>query len=232
MKKSTTDVVLEAIQDLFAQDQYATRETIAQVTGLSVGIIDDRVKALINDGLVHRVQRGVFKPEFQHPEARLISKTMLPDGTVKLEIGDDHVLTLTPREARNLGNLMIGDGMQFSSIESGQHAAVMASKLARQISSLQRQLMVITEGGHTPVDLPVDGDFISVDSHPVCRIEASTQPSTSASHKPSTKKTREKVLKARRQARWRKNLNRKLASTEPSTSASHESSTKSIDPSA
>ena len=36
---------------------------------------------------------------------------LFPDGTVKIEIGDDEILTLTPREARNLGNLMVAEAV-------------------------------------------------------------------------------------------------------------------------
>ena len=77
---------------------------------------------------VARVQRGVYVPVVQHPEARLVSLTVLPDGTVKLEIGDDHVLTLTPREARSVGVTLGGLAAQAASIEAGHQAALMASK--------------------------------------------------------------------------------------------------------
>ena len=44
-------------------------------------------------------------PAVKHTPARPMSKTVIPDGSVKLEIGDD-ILTLTPREDRMLANLM------------------------------------------------------------------------------------------------------------------------------
>ena len=139
-KKTNSEIVFEAIKDLHAQEQIVTRETLADVTNLKLTIIDDRVANLIEEGLVHRVQRGVFVPAPDHKPARIISKTILPCGTVKIEIGDDQVLTLTPREARNLGSLMAGVAQQFSSIELGHQAAHMASELTLQIKGIRREL--------------------------------------------------------------------------------------------
>ena len=143
MKKSNTDIVLEAIQDLHAQEQIVTRETLADVTGLKLTVIDDRVSHLIDSGQVHRVQRGVFVPAPEHHPARLISKTVLPCGTVKLEIGDDHVLTLTPRENRALGELMAGAAQQFAGIQLGHEAAHMTNELQQQIKQLRQELKAV-----------------------------------------------------------------------------------------
>lgn len=139
-KKTNSEIVLEAIKDLHAQEQIVTRETLESITGLKLTIIDDRVSYLIDEGLVHRVQRGVFVPAPEHKPSRIISKTILPCGTVILDIGDDHVLTLTPREVRMLASLMAGAGQQFSSIELGHQAAHMASELALQIKNIRREL--------------------------------------------------------------------------------------------
>jgi hypothetical protein len=130
----TSDAVLEAVQDLHANEHLVTREALAEVTGLKLSIIDDRLTYLVNTGQIVRRQRGVFEPAMTHPPARAISKTILSDGTVKIEIGDE-VLTLTPREDRHLGDLMAGAGMQHTSIESikaiGNDAWEMAYKLRR-----------------------------------------------------------------------------------------------------
>lgn len=140
MKRSNTDVVFEAVQDLHAQEQIVTRETLAQLTNLKLTIIDDRLGYLVDSGQIIRVQRGVFVPATMHKPARIITKTVLPDGTVKIELGDDYVLTLTPREARIIGNLMMADSMQYASIELGHHAALMTSDFAGQLRDLQRRL--------------------------------------------------------------------------------------------
>lgn len=136
----TTQVVLEAVTDLHHQQQVVTRETLARVTGLKLGIIDDRLRALVEREQVARVERGVFVPVVRHPEARLISKMVLPDGTVKIDIGDDHTLTLTPRENRLLGELMAGAATQMASIELGNQAALLAAQLAGQLRRLEREV--------------------------------------------------------------------------------------------
>ena len=68
---------------------------------------------------------------------------MLPCGTVKLEIGDDHVLTLTPRENRALGELMAGAAQQFAGIQLGHEAAHMANELQQQIRQLRQELKAV-----------------------------------------------------------------------------------------
>ncbi|QLI49437.1 hypothetical protein vBPaeMUSP18_45 [Pseudomonas phage vB_PaeM_USP_18] len=143
MKRSNTDIVLEAIQDLHAQEQIVTRETLADTTGLKLTVIDDRVSHLIDCGQVHRVQRGVFVPAPEHKPARIITKTILPGGTVSIEIGDDHVLTLTPRENRMLAELMAGAAQQYASIESGHQAAHMAGELNLQLKQLRQELKAV-----------------------------------------------------------------------------------------
>jgi hypothetical protein len=137
----TSDVVLEAVQDLHANEHLATREALAEVTGLKLSIIDDRLTHLVNVGQVIRRQRGVFEPAMTHPAARAISKTILPGGLVKIEIGDE-VITLTPRENRALGDLMAGAGMQYAALESpkivGNDLVEMAWKLNRIEQALKR----------------------------------------------------------------------------------------------
>jgi hypothetical protein len=115
----TSDAVLEAVQDLHASEHLVTREALAEVTGLRLSIIDDRLTHLVNIGQVIRRQRGVFEPAEIHPAARAVSPTLLPGGLVKIEIGDE-VITLTPRENRALGELMAGSRQQFTHIELEQ----------------------------------------------------------------------------------------------------------------
>lgn len=136
-KKSTKDYVLEEVIDLHAREQIVTRETLADFTGRKLAIIDEALRTLVNEERVARVQRGVYVPVVQHPEARLVSLTVLPDGTVKLEIGDDHVLTLTPREARSVGVTLGGLAAQAASIEAGHQAALMASAFNNRLSKLE-----------------------------------------------------------------------------------------------
>ena len=138
MTKTSKSVVLEAVEDLHAQEQVVTRETLAEVTGLKLMVIDDRLSCLVDGGQIYRVQRGVYVPAPKHHPARIITKTILPGGMVSIEIGDDHVIQLTPRENRALGELMAGAGQQFAAIEIGHQAANVLAEQQLQIRQLKR----------------------------------------------------------------------------------------------
>ncbi len=97
--KNSTDVIFDAVVDLHNNEQIVTRTTLAAMLDLKIGIIDDRLSYLVDIEKIMRVERGVYVPVIQHPVSRIMSKMVLPDGTVKIEIGDE-VLTLTPKEAR------------------------------------------------------------------------------------------------------------------------------------
>lgn len=135
--KTSSELVLEAVEDLHAQEQIVTREALAEHTGLSMSIVDDRLKVLVNDERLHRARHGVYVPVAKHPPARAISHTMLPDGMCKLEVGDD-VLTLTPREQRMVGMMLAGAAMQFSAINLGHHATALASGINERVLRLER----------------------------------------------------------------------------------------------
>jgi hypothetical protein len=137
--RTNKQLVLEAVEDLHRLEQIVTRETLANHTGLKLSVIDDRLKALVADERIVRVQRGVFVPVAQHPPARQISHTELPDGTVVLDIGDE-VLHLTPREARTLGAMLGGRAMQAAQVDIGHAAAFANSELTARIRQLERQI--------------------------------------------------------------------------------------------
>lgn len=52
-----------------------------------------------------------------HRPARSITRTILPDGTSVLEVGDKVEIFLCPREARMLGEMFGGSAMQYASIQ-------------------------------------------------------------------------------------------------------------------
>lgn len=139
IKRSSTQVILDAVQDLHGQEQIVTREALHELTGLKMTVIDDRLKHLVDDELIQRMQRGVFVPVEQHPQARQISHTELPDGTVVLDIGDE-VMHLTPKEARTLATMLGARAIQASQIELGNQAAAMNASLALRVRQLERQV--------------------------------------------------------------------------------------------
>lgn len=140
--RTNKQLVLEAVEDLHRLEQIVTRETLANHLGMKLSVIDDRLKALVADERIIRVQRGVFVPVTQHPPARPISHTELPDGTVVLDIGDD-VLHLTPREARTLGAMLGGRALQAAQVDIGHAAAHANADLAARVRMMERQLETI-----------------------------------------------------------------------------------------
>jgi hypothetical protein len=144
--QSSTGRVLEAVQELHALEQLVTREALAQLLDLPPVVIDDRIGTLINSGIVTRVRRGIYAPAEQHAAARVISKTLLPCGTVKIDIGDE-VLTLTPKEDRMLAAIQAGVVLQTASIEAGHHSALIAADLSLQVKTLRRELNALKRAG-------------------------------------------------------------------------------------
>ena len=140
MQMTNKQRVLDAVIDLYNQEQIVTRETLSAVLELKQTIIDDNLSSLVNDDLIHRVQRGVYVPTVEHKPARIISKIVLPCGTVKIDIGDDMVVTLTPKEARLIGSLFMADAMQYSNIEIGHHAALTTAKMDLELKQMRKQL--------------------------------------------------------------------------------------------
>lgn len=139
---SSTGRVLEAVQELHGLEQIVTREALIELLDLPATIIDDRVGTLINAGMVTRIRRGIYAPVDTHEATRVISKTLLPDGTVKFDIGDD-VLTLTPKEDRMLAQMQAGVVMQAVGIEQSRNAAMITADLALQVKSLRRELRAV-----------------------------------------------------------------------------------------
>ena len=137
--KSNAEIVLSAVQDLFAREQIVTREILSELTGLKLTTIDDRLGHLVDTGKIRRVQRGVFVPLEQHRPARPISRTLCPDGTTVLEVGDT-VMILSPRESRMIGELMAGSSQQYAAIEIGHEAARLNAVLQAQISEVRREV--------------------------------------------------------------------------------------------
>lgn len=146
VKGSSTQIVLDALRDLHQQEQIVTRETLHELTGLKLSIIDDRLKALIEEMLIVRVGRGVFVPAQQHPPARPMSKTLLPDGTVNLEIGDQ-VLILTPAEDRMLAKIQAGVMMQAATIEVGHQTALLNGEIQGRLNRVERGMTRALENG-------------------------------------------------------------------------------------
>lgn len=137
--KTSGQTIWEAIIDLHGQEQIVTREVLAEVTGLRMTVIDDHVGRMVDDERLRRVKAGVFVPIIPMPPARAVSLTDLPDGTTILEVGD-FILKMVPKERRSLAMRLVGDAVQYSNIQAGNEAGVLAVELAGKIRKLEKEL--------------------------------------------------------------------------------------------
>ena len=139
---TSTQRVLDAVRDLRELDQIATRETVAELTGLKMGIVDDRLRALVDDGKLKRLLRGVYELVETYPEPRELSCTMLSTGWVKLELGDD-MLKLTPTEARRAARALGGFAEDARVIETTRSHLFLATELAAKVEIQGRELKIM-----------------------------------------------------------------------------------------
>lgn len=136
---TSTDRIYDAVRDLRSLEQIATRETVAELTGLKLSVVDDRLRALVDDGRLKRLLRGIYELVEAYPASRAISKTIVGNGYVKIEIGDQ-LLTLTPSEDRDLAMLQAGAAGQAILINSTTQHLYLATELAAKVEKLEREL--------------------------------------------------------------------------------------------
>lgn len=100
---STLKIVMSCIKQLTDEHGSATYQQILEAAaGISPHIVKERCDQLVNvTREVERISRGVYRAIKVFAPPRPISKTVLADGEVVLEIGD-HVVHLTPQEERLL----------------------------------------------------------------------------------------------------------------------------------
>ena len=136
---TSTDRIYDAVRQLRSLEQIATRETVAELTGLKLSVVDDRLRALVDDGKLKRLLRGIYELVEAYPASRAISKTIVGNGYVKIEIGDQ-LLTLTPSEDRDLAMLQAGAAGQAILINSTTQHLYLATELAAKVEKLEREL--------------------------------------------------------------------------------------------
>lgn len=140
--QTSTQRVYDAVCELRGLDQIATRETVAELTGLKLAIVDDRLRALVDDEKLKRLLRGVYELVETFPPPRPMSCSILDTGLVKFEIGDQ-VLDLSPREARTATRLLGGFSDDARVIESTKQHLFLATELAAQVEALKRQVRAL-----------------------------------------------------------------------------------------
>lgn len=140
--QTSTQRVYDAVCELRGLDQIATRETVAELTGLKLAIVDDRLRALVDDDKLKRLLRGVYELVEFFPPPRSISCTTLDSGLVKFEIGDI-LIELTPREARVAARGLAGFADDARVIESTKQHLFLATELAARVEVLKRQVAAL-----------------------------------------------------------------------------------------
>lgn len=160
--KSSTQSVFDAVCELSALEQPATRETVAEITGLKLSIVDDRLGALMDDAKIKRILRGVYVPEVHYPPARNVSKEVQSDGMVMYEFSNDAgstVLKLTPKEDRVLSSLTAGAGAQLVAIEANRQQTTLLASMAAQLEQIKKEnraLQALRQQTESPqLSLPV-----------------------------------------------------------------------------
>lgn len=145
-RRATGKMVLDVIVDLHNSEQIVTREVLSERTGLTMAVVDWHVNMLVDSEQIRRVKAGVFVPACPHKPARAITRTLLPDGTSVLEIGEK-VEILTPREARMLGDIFAGTAMQYASIQlahevnvTNGHNDVLLKEANKRIAALEANI--------------------------------------------------------------------------------------------
>ena len=128
--------ILECVRELCAAEQFATRAAIVELSGLRKSVVDDRLRTLVDAEQLRRTQSGCYELVRQYPESRAMSKTILSDGFVKVEVGEQ-VLDLTPTEDRHLALLQAGSA---SAAQTAGNFAVLRAMLAEVMT----QLAVVT----------------------------------------------------------------------------------------
>ena len=141
---TSTQRVFDAVRDLRELDQIATRDTVAEATGLKLAIVDDRLRALVDDGKLKRLLRGVYELVETFPAPRTIYCGILPNGMVKLEIGES-VETFTPSEARRAARALGGFAEDARVIESTKSHLFLATELAAKVERQEREMKAMRE---------------------------------------------------------------------------------------
>lgn len=150
--------IYDAVRELRSLDQIATRETVAELTNLKMSVVDDNLRTLVDDGRLKRLLRGVYELVEFYPPPRQIWTGDIEGGWVKMEIGDDYVLTLTPAEARKAARALSGHAEDARILESTRQHLFLATELAAKVEKLERELKAQKAHNKNPAQSDLLGD--------------------------------------------------------------------------
>lgn len=148
---SSSEVVYQCIEDLSAAGFYvAHRSRVALLTGLPQTVVDESFATLIENQRLRKTTPGYVELVDRFCDDDAISKTVLRGGLTVIEVGDQ-MMKLSPRAARVVGQMLIGDSLMMMRIQSEremQDNLVRLEKknklLEKQINAMDRQLRAAT----------------------------------------------------------------------------------------
>ena len=138
-EKSIREVVHDALVDIFnATQRDVTPAQLISKTGYNKYTVSEQLDKLvaIEMTVVRRV-RGYYRPAVKFNEARPMSRTILPNGINKVEIGD-HCLELVPTEVWKFGQLFNGNSVNEAEIM--EQNRVLVAQLAAQVRIGQKRI--------------------------------------------------------------------------------------------
>lgn len=116
-----------------------SRPVIAKGTGLKMVIVDDHVTRMVEQGRLRRVGAGMVEVVEQFPCNRPISKTVLPDGSVIMEVGDE-VSKWTPGEAHVVGAMLHGEATLYAQLRGDRDQTDRVARLERDAQDAKKRL--------------------------------------------------------------------------------------------
>jgi hypothetical protein len=134
--------IWQAALELRNTNRRINRSALAGLTGLKPGIVDDHVDRFIERDQIRRAGNGELEVVEQFPAARPISKTTLPNGLVKLEVGSD-MLELTPDEARAVARDFAGNLHELAETDAANKGVRIAAEVARELKEARKRIAAL-----------------------------------------------------------------------------------------
>lgn len=136
-ERNTRQAIYDTVVRLYEEKRGAavSRKEVAEALGTTIKAVDDHLNGLKADASLFQHTPGYYVPVELLPEPRAISVTMLPDGAVKIEIGDQ-VIHVIAQEYRMLQVTLGGAAGQFA-------AQLAVEQLAAQVAREHQHLIEV-----------------------------------------------------------------------------------------
>lgn len=145
-RRTSRQIIWDAIQEMAAMGQAITRKTLQEVTGLTYHIVDDHVSRFVDeDGTLRRVVDGVFELVKGYDAPRPVSVTDLDDGQTIIEVGDQE-MRLWPREVRKVAMRLAGEAQQLATMQLQHDVALATQGLQLEFRAVQREMAARIKG--------------------------------------------------------------------------------------